>query len=255
MTKKYSLLIIYLLLLITACKKQPPKKIWRTKQLAKNTAVHNQLYDFEKEQGWQLLFNGHNLEGWHLYNNALSTNQGAWTVKENTLFCDATNTNKIPGDLVTDTIYENYEFTFDFKVSNNGNSGIFINVQEADSIKTTYQSGPEYQILGPKHMDYKVPTKRPGTLYGFQAQLNAVDMQPNQQWNSGKIIQYNGAIKFYLNGILTAQENFKSAQWKDQVANSGFKNHEAFGANGQGKIALQNWHFNVWYRNLKIRPL
>jgi len=254
---KFKILILLLALFCLGCKpkKEKSPEVWNTKQVALKNKVHNQLFDYEKEAGWQLLFNGKTLDGWHLYNKADSTSLSAWEVKDGLLYCNPVDESRVHGDLVTDSVYENYEFKFEWKISPRGNSGIFINVQERPEILNTYHSGPEYQLLDSEHMDYSVPTKRPGCLYGFLPQQNTVEVNPTGQWNTTAIIQQNGRVQFFLNGVLTATQDFRATDWKNMVANSNFKQRPEFGAHTKGKIALQNWYFEVWFRNMKIRKL
>ena len=62
-------------------------------------------------------------------------------------------------------------------------------------------------------------------------------------------------LKFYLNGKLTAKEDLTSQEWKNKIDGSRFKNAPGFGKATSGKIALQNWYFEAWFRNMKIREL
>lgn len=254
---RISLSFICCLLLAFSCKQQDKKKfqIERSKELAIKNKVHNQLMDIEKEQGWRLLFDGETLNGWHLFNNPDSTRYSAWKVKDGTVYCNATDESKIFGDLVTDAEFENYELTFEWQMGLRGNGGVFINVQESPEFRATYETGPEYQLLEPKHMDTGTPLKRPGCLWGLSPQLNTVEAKPTGQWNTAKIVQQDGQIQFYLNGALTAQADINSNAWTQTVAASGFKDRPAFGKSTKGKIALQNWYFESWFRNLKIREL
>ena len=52
------LYLITLIFLLSGCKKEKKQTIWHTKQLAQENAAHNQLLDIEKEQGWEMLFDG-----------------------------------------------------------------------------------------------------------------------------------------------------------------------------------------------------
>lgn len=257
MTRTSLLLVLITLLIGSACKTEHKKKfeIVRSKELAVKNKIHNQLLDIEKEQGWRLLFDGKTLEGWHLYNNADSTQFSAWEVRKGTIFCNATDETKVFGDLVTDTAFENYELVFDWQMALRGNGGVFINVQETPEYAATYNTGPEYQLLEPEHMDTQTPLKRPGCLWGLSPQLNTVEAKPTGQWNTGRIVQQEGKIQYYLNGILTAEEDLKSKEWRNKIAGSNFKDAPGFGKSTSGKIALQNWYFESWFRNLKIREL
>ncbi len=255
---KFSLSILVLIVfIIISCKTEKKKDftIERSKDIAAKNKVHNQLLDIEKEQGWSLLFDGKSLEGWHLFNKPDSTQFSAWEVRDGMIFCNATDESKLFGDLVTDKAYENYELQFDWQMALRGNGGAFINVQETPEYKATYNTGVEYQLLEPEHMDTKTPLKRPGTIWGLAPQLNTVEANPVGQWNTTRIIQQDGNIQFYLNGVLTAEEEINSAAWKNKVANSKFKDAPDFGKSTQGKIAFQNWYFESWFRNIKIREL
>lgn len=257
MTRTSLFVVLITLVVGISCKTDDKKKfqILRSKELAVKNKIHNQLLDIEKEQGWRLLFDGKTLNGWHLYNNSDSTRFSAWEVRKGTLFCNATDETKIFGDLVTDATFENYELVFDWQMALRGNGGVFINVQESPEYAATYNTGPEYQLLEPAHSDTKTPLKRPGCLWGLSPQLHTVEAKPTGQWNTARIIQQEGKIQFYLNGTLTAEEDFTSMDWRNKIAGSGFKDAPAFGKSTQGRIALQNWYFEAWFRNLKIREL
>ena len=243
--------------LMVGCKGNDKKEVneWRTKKWAEENQVHNQLLDVEKEQGWRLLFDGKTLEGWHLYNKPDSTAFSAWEVKDGLLFCNATDESRVFGDLVTDQVYENYELVFEWQMGLRGNGGVFINVQETPEFSATYRTGPEYQLLEPSHSDTQIPKKQAGSLWGVSPQTNPTAAYPVGQWNTSKIVQKDGKVEFYLNGQLTAQEDFNSSDWGRKLAQSNFKDNPDFGKVAKGKIALQNWYFEAWFRNMKIREL
>lgn len=243
------------LLILASCKSEKKKEeaeTWRTKKAAVENATHNQLLGVEKEEGWELLFDGETMNGWHLYNDPNANS--VWEVVDGSLHSNANDESLTAGDLVSDKAYKNYELTLEWKISGNGNSGIFINVQELPEVPTAWQSGPEYQILGAAHMDYDVPEKRPGCLYVFQEQQNKAEVKQGQ-WNKTRIKQVDGKIEFYLNGILTAEKNFSLPEWKEEIAGTHFSKYPEFGKTTEGKIALQYWYFETWFRNIKIREL
>jgi len=243
------------LFLLVSCKNEKKNEVsetWRTKKAAIENAVHNQLLEVEQEAGWELLFDGETMNGWHLYNDAGA--QSVWEVVDGTLHSNPNDESLTAGDLVTDKTYENYELSLEWKVIGNGNSGIFINVQELPHVPTAWQSGPEYQILGADHMDYDVPEKRPGCLYVFLPQQHKVEVKQGD-WNKTTIKQKDGKIEFYLNGELTAEEDLTSPEWKDKVTASHFSKYPEFGKSTSGQIALQYWYFETWFRNIKIREL
>lgn len=219
-----------------------------------NETAPNELSATEKAEGWQLLFDGKSMKGWHVYNKPQQT--GRWIVTaDGVLNCDPSNSNSDAADLVSDQSYSNFEFVFEWKQADTGNSGVFINVQERDSIPFAWATGPEYQLLDQSHPDYSKPDKRSGCLYGFSAQKNPADPKTNEEWNQSRIRQVNGKAEFYLNGILTAEQDFTTEEWKQKVAATGFKNFPEFGKYSSGHIALQDWARGISFRNLKIRAL
>ncbi|MEC7772157.1 MAG: DUF1080 domain-containing protein, partial [Bacteroidota bacterium] len=146
------ILVLFLLVSCKSDKKKEEPDTWRTKKAAVENATHNQLLDVEKEQGWELLFDGKTMDGWHLYNDPNANS--VWEVVDGELHSNANDESLTAGDLVTDKAYTNYELSLEWKISGNGNSGVFINVQELPEVPTAWQTGPEYQILGAEHMDY-----------------------------------------------------------------------------------------------------
>jgi hypothetical protein len=213
---------------------------------------NNMLSKKEKADGWRLLFDGHSTAGWHLYNSA--TPFTVWKVKGGELFCDPLDKTG-PGDLVTDKEYKNYDLKFDWKLPKGGNSGVFVNVIERKDIPTGWASGPEYQLLDDANPDYAKPQSRSGCLYGFSPQKNPVKTKPANTWNHSEIKQQDGKVKFYLNGVLTAEEDFSSKSWAEKVAKSHFSKFPEFGKHTSGHIVLQDWSTGVAFKNVKIKSL
>lgn len=212
----------------------------------------NTLSAEEKSAGWQLLFDGTSTEGWHLYNRENST--GQWIVKDGELVCSPAPGKEL-GDLVTNKKYGNYDLKFDWKISKEGNSGVFINVIERADIPTAWASGPEYQLLEESHHDYENELKRSGCIFGLSPQQNNASLNPLGEWNHSEIKQVDGKVEFYLNGQLTVARDLTTQGWKDSIANSTFKHFPEFGKSIVGQIGLQDWNKGVAFKNIKIREL
>lgn len=221
---------------------------------AGNPDTANQLSPAEKKAGWLLLFNGKSLDGWHLYNDREKTASSEWKAENGALVCDTLEALD-RGDLVSDQEFGNYDLKFEWQLQEKGNSGVFINVLEQPGIATAWLSGPEYQLLDSAHIDYPKPEKRSGCLYGFAPQENPVANRPLGEWNRSEIIQKNGAVHFYLNGVCTYAGDFSAPAWKDQIAKTHFKDYPFFGQRTSGHIALQDWHSKGLFRNIKIKRL
>ncbi len=212
----------------------------------------NQLTEKEKKEGWVLLFDGQSTKGWHLYND--DKRASTWTVSNGELICGP-DIRFDHMDLVTDKEYKNFDLTFDWKINKGGNSGVFINVVERPDIQATWASGPEYQMLEGSHPDYADPLKRSGCIFGLLPQKNPVDTTRAGVWNESRIKQLDGHVEFYLNGVLTVQQDFTSPAWIDTIGKTHFNNFPGFGKQTSGRIALQDWQKAVAFKNIKIREL
>jgi hypothetical protein len=217
-----------------------------------NGDQNNSLTKTERANGWKLLFDGHSTAGWHLYNSTEPFT--IWKAKDGELVCDPLDRSGT-GDLVTDQEFKNFDLKFDWKLPKGGNSGVFVNVLERKEIPTAWASGPEYQLLDNANPDFAKPQSRSGCLFGLAPQKKPVKSKPSDTWNHSEIKQVNGKVKFYLNGILTAEEDFASKAWTDKVAKSHFKQFPEFGKNIEGRISLQDWSTGVAFRNIKIKSL
>src|SRR5688500_12033288 len=88
------------------------------------TQAQNKLTAAETKAGWKLLFDGTSTKGWKVFNG--KSDGTAWKVADGALYLDAS-TKEGRGDLITAGEYENYEFSYDWKIAANGNSGLLFN--------------------------------------------------------------------------------------------------------------------------------
>src|SRR5437868_7396694 len=78
----------------------------------------------EKNQGWQLLFDGHSLSGWHGYGK--TSVPKAWKPENGVLHLDPAEkknyTTNEGGDIVTDQDFDNFDLKLEWRIAPNGNS-------------------------------------------------------------------------------------------------------------------------------------
>jgi hypothetical protein len=116
----------------------------------------------------------------------------------------------------------------------------------------TYESGPEYQLLD--NARGEKPLEQAGGLFALYAP--SMDMtKPVGAWNSGRILVSHGHVQHWLNGMMVAEYDLASPDFKAKVAGSKFRQWPQFASASKGHIALQNHGNAVWFRNLKIKPL
>lgn len=208
------------------------------------TAAPNTLTAAEKAGGWRLLFDGATTAGWKGFKSP--TPDARWRVRDGALSPDP----KTSKDIVTKGAYENFELSFEWKIAPMGNSGVMFHVIEVGD--ETHQSGPEYQILDNAHGE--PPLQRAGGLYALYAPTTDATRPPGE-FNQGRIVVDHGHVQHWLNGMLVADYNIGSADFKARVAASKFRQWPQFASAKTGAIALQCHGNDVAFRSLKIRPL
>ena len=207
---------------------------------------------------WVTLFDGKAVKGWHSY---LKDRAIGWNVEDGTLTPDGTG-----GDLVTDKEYENFDLEFEFKIPKGSNSGVVYKIIESPDNKTTYMSGPEYQVIDDEFYRVKDAqgnstklkgSQLTGANYDMTAPSDLTAVKPAGEWNKGRIVVNNNHVEHYLNGKKVVDYQYGTDEWKAMVAKSKFANWAYATPHAKGKIALQNHSPDekVWYRNIRIREL
>ncbi len=90
--------------------------------LAGCNQTDNKLTDEEIAEGWTLLFDGKTLDGWRDFKGS-DTITAPWKAEKGTLTSLGKGSDST-GYIVTKTQYENFILTFDWKISEGGNSGL-----------------------------------------------------------------------------------------------------------------------------------
>lgn len=231
-----------------------------TTRPAYTAPADNTLTDKEKSAGWQLLFNGSTLDGWHSYGKKATGKD--WIIADGAIYLDTkpkaagAAQQRDAGDILTAVDYQDFELALDWKIGACGNSGVLYNVVE-DPAKYDYiwQTGPEMQILDNScHPDSKFPKHRAGDLYDMR-ECKYVTVKPAGEWNHMRIISKGGKVEHWLNNRKVVTYDMNAPEWQQLIAGSKFKDMPDFGKARKGKIALQDHGDPVWFKNIKIRKL
>jgi len=205
-----------------------------------------ELTDVEKAQGWTSLFDGKNFIGWRSYNH--DKVKRGWGIVDGTMVHT-----KGGGDLITKKQYEDYELSLEWKISEKGNSGIFLAAQETAG--PIYKTAIEMQILDDeKHPAGKNKKHVSGACYGlYNSPTGAV--KEVGQWNKAHVVKQGDHYRFYLNGVKTADFRTEGDDFKQRVVNSKFGKWPYFARHNKGHIGLQDHGGKVSFRNIKLREL
>lgn len=219
----------------------------------------NELSKKEKKEGWVLLFNGKNFDGWRQCNGtAMPVN---WVIDDNAMKV-FTGEGKQPGQgsdgdiLFQSKKFKNFELTIDWKASKMANSGIFYNVREVPG-KPIYYAAPEIQVLdNVDASDNKLASHLAGSLYDILP-ADPKTVKPTGEWNTIVIRVKDGKVTHTQNGVKVVEYTLWTPEWDAMVAKSKFKDFPGWteGIGKDGYIGLQDHGYPVWFRNIKIREL
>jgi hypothetical protein len=209
-------------------------------------ADRQELTPAEREQGWQLLFDGKTLAGWQTSNEKPS----ARPVEEN-----AINPHRCGGYMmIHEKEWSDFELSLDFKISPGCNSGIFVR-----TFPLTPRPGKDVGFNGIEIAidDTKTAGRHDtGAIYDLvPPRKNA--MKPAGEWNH-MIVTCNGAnISVRLNGALVTEMNldewtmpYRRPDGSEHKFDVAFRDHPR-----HGYIGLQDHGSDCWFRNIKIRSL
>ena len=235
----------------------------------KPSSVENQINTLssnEMAEGWSLLFNGIDFEGWRGLGRE-SIPEGHWTIENG--FLKKIPSGDVPlqedgqpvegGDILTEETFEDFDLRFEWKISPGGNSGIKYNVSESISMSFPPEFaalGFEYQILDDHgHPDAQNGANRTAAaLYDLFAP-DKKNLKPVGEWNSGRIFFKGNHGEHWLNGQKVLEFDLDTPEMEKRLKDSKYSIYEGFGLKRKGHIVIQDHTDAAWYRNIKIKIL
>ena len=214
----------------------------------------NTLTDAEKAEGWELLFDGESLAGWHGYN---GRPLDSWSVEDCTIMAAGTESNRggdRRGDLTTDREFTNFELALEWKASEGGNSGLIYAIVEDPAYEAPWMTGPEYQLMDDATREPKDITST-ASDYDMLAPSTEKELKPAGEWNTSRIVVNGPHVEHWLNGKKVLEFERWSDEWKERVAAGKWARYEDYGLAETGRIAIQDHGSRFWFRNVKIREI
>ena len=211
----------------------------------KNHQPHNTLSPAEKAQGWKLLFDGKKIENWRRYASPTATVAG-WKIKDGTLHKPA---DIRAGDIMTVDAYEDFEFSWEWKLNARGNNGVkyFIIPERKSTV------GHEYQMLD----DSLTQDAYSQTAAFYLIATPSMDkpVKPMGEWNRSRILVRRNCVEHWLNNKKVLEYECGSPAIMERVPKTKFRKYPGFGKKFKGHILLTDHKDPCWFRNLKIRNL
>lgn len=202
--------------------------------------AQNTLTNMEKMEGFQLLFNGQNLDGW-------VGNKVAYVAEEGMIVIYPDKGGS--GNLFTEKEYKDFTLRFEFQLTPGSNNGLGIRAPlEGDAA----YKGMELQILDNTADKYKDLHEYQfhGSVYGVIPAKRGF-LKPVGEWNQQEVIAKGNNIKVVLNGEVIVDGDIKAASkggTLDGKKHPGLKNKKGhIGFLGHGDL--------VRFRSIRIKEL
>ncbi len=209
--------------------------------------VQTYLDQLPYTQGFEPIFNGKDLTGWQgLVENPIARSKmtkeqlaakqavsdaklsESWSVKDGMICFTGTGDN-----LCTKQSYGDFELIIDWKISKNGDSGIYL------------RGSPQVQIWDTSRVDVGAQVGS-GGLYNNTANRNPLVVADNPigDWNTLRITMIGERVTVYLNGILVVDKVVMENYWDRKIP-----------IFPQGPIELQAHGTELAFRNVYVREL
>ncbi|NJN25769.1 MAG: DUF1080 domain-containing protein [Cyclobacteriaceae bacterium] len=209
-------------------------------QMFSLASAQNQLSETEKKEGYQLLFNGLDLDGW-------TGNKTDYVVEEGIIVIYPEKGGG--GNLMTEKEFGDFSFKFEFQLTPGGNNGLGI---RAPLKGDAAYEGMEIQILDNTAEKYKDlhDYQFHGSVYGVIPAKKGY-LKPVGEWNEEEVIAQGDRITVILNGETILEGNIAEASKNgtlDGKPHPGLKNEAGhIGFLGHGDV--------VRFRNIRIKEL
>lgn len=195
----------------------------------------------DQHDGFELLFNGRDLDNWILTNTPAET----WTIRDNMLVCSG----KPYGEIRTREMYQNFIFEVEWRhLVPAGNAGIFLWADDLPARGVPFHRGIEVQVLEhaygnarshtthgdifPIHGARMTPDNGRGGSRAFPTEWRG---KPSPEWNHYRITCADGAVTLEVNGA-------QVTSGRDCTPRKGY-------------LCLESEGGIVHYRNMRIRKL
>lgn len=213
-------------------------------------APQNVLTPDEIAGGWKLLFDGKTTAGWHAFQKTHFPEQG-WVVDDGCLKC----LGKKGGDILTNAKFLNYEFSWEWRLSFRGNSGVKYYVDE-NRTNVRGAIGHEYQTIDDKFFIAEPLNEKKvtGAWYDVMPPEQSAS-KPVGEFNQSRIRVSGNKVEHWLNGNRVLHYETDSPAAAAAIANSKFKDVPDYANRFPSPLLLQDHDSIVWYRNLKLCEL
>jgi hypothetical protein len=226
----------------------------------------NTLTEAERQEGWQLLFDGRSLDGW-IWSTEATPPFPSWTVRDGSL--RTTPNEGTPVYLLTRESFGDFDLAFDWKTERGGNSGVkyrfqgyWVDGKLRDEPQGTGRIEPvalEYQITDDETNRDALsdPKHACGSIYEYWPADKAGPARA-EVWHTSRIVAQGVHIEHWLDGRKVVDVELDSPDMQQAFRGSPRRGSSPVLAKHNRRdspIALQLHDEIVLFRNIKIRRL
>jgi len=212
----------------------------------------------EEAEGWKLLFDGMKLTGFRGLEKPDFMLAG-WKIVDGALVLAKTidQSGKVTGgSLATVQQYGNFEFSFEWKLSVSGSSGVLYGAHAGFGMKPY---GYQFQLIDDMHHPDGLkggPIRRTGALYGILPPGENKKIN-SDGWNTGRILVQDSHVEHWVNNEKVLTYEYGSPRLSQAVSaavrTGVLRVGPGFGMKTVGPIILLDKGEEVSFRSLKIR--
>lgn len=198
------------------------------------------ISDQEKKEGFEVLFDGTNLDKWTENKAYIVNDEGYIWVYPNA---------KFGGNLYTKEEYGDFVYRFDFKLTSGANNGVGIRAPlEGDA---AYEA-MEIQVLDNDADVYKdlKPYQYHGSIYGVVTAKRGY-LKPLGEWNSEEIYVKGNRVKVTLNGTVIVDADIAEASKNGTLDG---KQHPGL-KRTSGHIGFLGHGTEVFFKDIRVKKL
>lgn len=212
----------------------------------------NTLSKEEKNDGWQLLFDGKSTDGWHGFN--MKGFPDSWAIEDGCLTMNSVDSAENQ-DVLTNKKYRDFALSLEYKLTPGANSGVLYQISEDPKYKFAYETGPEFQVIDHEGWKDKLEDWQINGANYAMYPPKAKPYKPVGEWNHLFLMVKGNKVTQILNGQVVVEYEKNSEEWT-KLRNSGkWTEFPDWGKFDEGFISLQNHGTKVWYRDIKLKEL
>ena len=195
----------------------------------------NTLTEADRADGWKLLFDGDSTSGWESFEGGFPAE--LWSVEGGELHVTSGDSGQ---DLFLDQSLEQFELELEWKVAK-GHHG---EERDAGGLAFHEPDGSESRW-------------RTGFASTEAEQLAAGErlLRPAGEFNLTRIVARSDRVEHWLNGSRVTTLFVSPGEWARRVQGENLVNDPEMSHSPIGRLALERGGTDVWFRNIRIRPI